>query len=153
MRHQGTYFERDQGVIVLCAMFLVSCIFFNKCLYFSYYMAGYVLRPCTYVRKYLKKKIIEMLGELGIQITLHQIIHSTYPFILYTSVVLSSFSLSLSMPYKVPPASENLSRCTAVFFSTEFIITKHMMYLFHLSFTCFIFYKLCLHEHLFYMLL
>ena len=29
-------------------MFLVSCIFFSKCLYFSYYMAGYLLdRPCT----------------------------------------------------------------------------------------------------------
>ena len=40
---QGAYFEGDWGVIVLCAMFLVSCIFFNKCLYFSYYMAGYLL--------------------------------------------------------------------------------------------------------------
>ena len=29
-------------------LFLVSCFFFNKCLYFSYYMAGYLLdRPCT----------------------------------------------------------------------------------------------------------
>ena len=27
-------------------MFLVSCTFFNKCLYFSYYIAGYLLdRP------------------------------------------------------------------------------------------------------------
>ena len=26
---------RDWGIIVLCTMFLVSCIFFNKCLYFS----------------------------------------------------------------------------------------------------------------------
>ncbi len=34
-------FEWDWGVIILCTMFLVSCIFFNKCLYFSYYMAGY----------------------------------------------------------------------------------------------------------------
>ena len=43
----GAYFEEDWGVIVLCTMFLVSCIFFNKCLYFSYYMAGYFLdRPC-----------------------------------------------------------------------------------------------------------
>ena len=34
------------GIIFLCTMFLVSCIFFNKCLYFSYYMAGYLLdRP------------------------------------------------------------------------------------------------------------
>ena len=31
-------FEGDWSVIVLCTMFLVSCIFFNKCLYFSYYM-------------------------------------------------------------------------------------------------------------------
>ena len=29
-----------------CPMYNVSCIFFNKCLYFSYYMAGYLLdRP------------------------------------------------------------------------------------------------------------
>ena len=33
---QGAYFEGDWGVIVLCTMFLVSCInvFFNKCLFF-----------------------------------------------------------------------------------------------------------------------
>ena len=43
MRSQGVYFERDLGVIVLCIMFLVSCIFFNKCLYFSSYMAGHFL--------------------------------------------------------------------------------------------------------------
>ena len=37
---------RSQGawdIIVLCTMFPVSCIFFNKCLQFSYYMAGYLL--------------------------------------------------------------------------------------------------------------
>ena len=43
VRSQGAYFEGDWGVIVLCTMFLVSCIFFNKCLYFSYYMARYLL--------------------------------------------------------------------------------------------------------------
>ena len=31
---QGAYFEGDWGVIVLCTMFLVSCIFFSKCLFF-----------------------------------------------------------------------------------------------------------------------
>ena len=46
VRSQGAYFEGDWGVIVLHTMFLVFCIFFNKCLYFSYYMAGYLLdRP------------------------------------------------------------------------------------------------------------
>ena len=46
MRSQGAYSERDWVVIALCPVFLVSCIFFNKCLYFSYYMAGYLLdRP------------------------------------------------------------------------------------------------------------
>ena len=30
----GAYFERDWGVIVLCAMFLVSCVSFSKCLFF-----------------------------------------------------------------------------------------------------------------------
>ena len=36
VRSQGAYFEGDWSVIVPCMMFLVSCIFFNKCLYFSY---------------------------------------------------------------------------------------------------------------------
>ena len=35
VRSQGAYFEGDWGIIVLCTMFLVPCIFFNKCLYFS----------------------------------------------------------------------------------------------------------------------
>ena len=43
VRVQGAYFEGDWGVIVLCTMFLVSCIFSNKCLYFLYYTAGYLL--------------------------------------------------------------------------------------------------------------
>ena len=33
VRSQGAYFEGDWGIIVLCTMFLVSCIFFNKCLF------------------------------------------------------------------------------------------------------------------------
>ena len=46
VRSQGASFEGDWGVIVLCTMFLVSCIFFNRCFYFSYHMAGYLLdRP------------------------------------------------------------------------------------------------------------
>ena len=46
---QGAYFEEDWGIIVLCTIFLVSCIFFSKCLYFSYYIAGYLLdRPRIY---------------------------------------------------------------------------------------------------------
>ena len=32
VRSQGAYFEGDWGIIVLCTMFLVSRIFFNKCL-------------------------------------------------------------------------------------------------------------------------
>ena len=34
VRSQGAYFEGDWGVVVLCTLFLVSCIFFSKCLYF-----------------------------------------------------------------------------------------------------------------------
>ena len=46
VRSQGTYLEGDWDIIVLCTMFLVSCIFFNTCLYFSYCMAGHLLdRP------------------------------------------------------------------------------------------------------------
>ena len=48
VRSQSAYFEGDWGIIVLCTMFLISCIFFNKCLYFSYHVAGYLLdRPCV----------------------------------------------------------------------------------------------------------
>ena len=35
VRSQGAYFEGDQGIIVLHTIFLVSCILFNKGLYFS----------------------------------------------------------------------------------------------------------------------
>ena len=35
VRSQVAYFEGDWGVTVLCTIFLVSCNFFNKCLYFS----------------------------------------------------------------------------------------------------------------------
>ena len=38
--------KRDWDVIVLCTMFLVSCIFFSKCLYFAYYISGdFLHRP------------------------------------------------------------------------------------------------------------
>ena len=40
VRFQGAYVEGDWGITVLCTMFLISCIFFHKCLYFSYYKAG-----------------------------------------------------------------------------------------------------------------
>ena len=43
VRFQGAYFEGDWGVIILCTMFIVSWNFFNKCLYFSLYMARYFL--------------------------------------------------------------------------------------------------------------
>ena len=47
VRSQGAYFEGDWGIVVLWTMFLVSFIFFNFCLYFSHYMAGYLLdKPC-----------------------------------------------------------------------------------------------------------
>ena len=45
VRFQGAYFEGDWGIIVLCTMFLVSCISINVSI-FSHYMAGYLLdRP------------------------------------------------------------------------------------------------------------
>ena len=41
-------------VSLLSAMFLVSCIFFNKCFYFPHYMAGYILdRPHIYTHMYV----------------------------------------------------------------------------------------------------
>ena len=46
VRSPGAYFEGDWGIIVLCTVCFVASIFFNKCLYFSYYMAEYLLdRP------------------------------------------------------------------------------------------------------------
>ena len=59
VRSLGAYFEGDWGIIVLWTMFLVSCIFFNKCLYFSYYITGYlceciVIKICVYhIYKYV----------------------------------------------------------------------------------------------------
>ena len=52
-RSHGAYFEGDSGILVLCTMFLVSCIFFNKCLYFSYYLAGYLLGRVIYLNVHL----------------------------------------------------------------------------------------------------
>ena len=50
LRSQGAYFEENWGILFLCTLFLVFCVFFNKCLYFSYYMAGYFLeRPHVHV--------------------------------------------------------------------------------------------------------
>ena len=43
VRSQGAYFEGNWGIVDPCTMFLVSCIFFNKSLYFSWYIAGYLL--------------------------------------------------------------------------------------------------------------
>ena len=58
---------RDWGVTVLCVlypkclMFLVSYIF-NKCLYFSYYMAGCLLdRPCMFPGKIVTPNFMLML--------------------------------------------------------------------------------------------
>ena len=49
VRSQGAYSEGNWGIIVLCTMFLVSCIFFKKYLHFSYCMAGYLLdRLCIF---------------------------------------------------------------------------------------------------------
>ena len=54
VKSQSSYFEGDWGFIVLHIIFLVSCILFNKCCYFSYYMAGYLLdRPRIYILKIL----------------------------------------------------------------------------------------------------
>ena len=44
MKSKGAYFEGNWGIH--CPMYEVSCIFFNECFYFLYYMGGYLLdRP------------------------------------------------------------------------------------------------------------
>ena len=49
VRSQGAYFEGDWGIIVLCTMFLVSCVFFNRCLYFSYHMLDTFWTDLVYI--------------------------------------------------------------------------------------------------------
>ena len=47
VRSQAAYFERDWGIIIACTRFLVSWIFFSKCLCISKYVAEKFLdRPC-----------------------------------------------------------------------------------------------------------
>ena len=49
VRSQGAYFEGDWGIII-CIMYNVPCIVFNKCLYFSYSMAAHFLdKPHVYL--------------------------------------------------------------------------------------------------------
>ena len=58
VRSQCAYLEGDWSAVVLCTMFLVSCLFFSKCLYFSCYMAGYLLdRPC--IPKIIESRVLE----------------------------------------------------------------------------------------------
>ena len=47
VRSQGAYFEGDWGVIVLCTVFLASCIFFSKCLYLSFFLMPQTLTVLT----------------------------------------------------------------------------------------------------------
>ncbi len=56
MRSQGAYFERDWAIIVLCTMFLLSCIFFDN-VSFSYYVDGYFSGEPSYV---MKSKILPL---------------------------------------------------------------------------------------------
>ena len=52
MRLLGAYFEGDGGIIVLCIMFLVSCIFFSQSLFFI--LNGSILSEQTsYVHLYI----------------------------------------------------------------------------------------------------
>ena len=46
VRSQGIYLEGDWGVIVLCTVCLVSCIFFSKCLLF-FIVRGWILSGRT----------------------------------------------------------------------------------------------------------
>ena len=58
VRPPSAYLDGNWGVIVLCTVFLESCIFFNKCLYFSLYVARYFLdRPCCMISKWLIDQI------------------------------------------------------------------------------------------------
>ena len=85
----------DWGIIVLCTMFLVSCIVFSKCLYFSYYMARYfldrlvLLRIQNHIKVCVSVKVLLLDNstpsvqsiplELMLQLCLQQTIPKIYP--------------------------------------------------------------------------
>ena len=51
VRFQGVCFEGDWGIIVLCTMFLVHCVFSNKCLFFilcGWIPSGQAIYVCTH---------------------------------------------------------------------------------------------------------
>ena len=68
VRSQGAYFEEDWGIIVLRTVFLVSCIFFNKSLYFSYYMAQYFLDKPLIARNQLLETRTESASKLNLRL-------------------------------------------------------------------------------------
>ena len=49
VRSQGAYFEGDWGVIALCTMLVVSCIFFSKCLYVPITWLGTCTPTCAHL--------------------------------------------------------------------------------------------------------
>ena len=62
VRSQGAYFEGDWGVIVLCTMFLISCIFFSKCLFFSVWLDTFWTELGVYICAY---RLYRHMYELG----------------------------------------------------------------------------------------
>lgn len=49
VRSQGAHCEQAWGIVVPCTIFLVPCIFFNKCLYFSYAWLNTFCAGLTYL--------------------------------------------------------------------------------------------------------
>ena len=83
LRSQCTYFEGDRGIILLCTMFLVSCIYFNKCLFFlvhGWILSGQTLyvfivtsftldkswqQPkCLSLEEWIKKAVVHLHNEI-----------------------------------------------------------------------------------------
>ena len=79
-----------------CLMYNVSCIFFNKCLYLSYYMAGYLLdRPYIYITCCITQ-YITALPLCSVSTVILLTFHPTYFFIAFLFSVFSYFILSFS---------------------------------------------------------
>ena len=72
VRSQGAYLEGDWGVIVLRTMFLISCIFSNKCLCFSYYMADTFWTDLVYTGVELLSYMVSICFTWGDRQTLFQ---------------------------------------------------------------------------------
>ena len=101
VRSHGAYFQGDWGVIVLCTMFLVFCIFFHKCLYFS--VCDWILSGRTSIYG-------------GTQKTGNSFILNIYPYMFKLQ------SPSKYSPFDAIHLSRRLSHCSEQFLNSSILM-------------------------------